>query len=125
MSLICQDCHKIIVMSYNPNHYGLCASCGNDRHAKPSTPKKGLTKDELISWLISKGYTPDRFGHLQKTVDTNGQTKTYRYKLQDISARHEIKITYTDGHNDWIRLAPGYYKDLSVNSDGKLCGLKR
>lgn len=27
MSLICVKCGKIIVMSNNPDHYGICASC--------------------------------------------------------------------------------------------------
>jgi len=33
MSLICKKCGKIIVMSNNPDHYGVCASCPLDKEA--------------------------------------------------------------------------------------------
>lgn len=36
MSLICIVCGKIIIMSDNPDHYGVCAGC----------PVNGLTKEE-------------------------------------------------------------------------------
>lgn len=31
MSLICIVCGKVIVMSDNPDHYGVCASCPTDK----------------------------------------------------------------------------------------------
>jgi hypothetical protein len=84
-----------------------------------------LTKTELTQWLLTKNYKPDKFGHYQKTLEINGQSKTYRYKIQDISTRYEVKIKYSDGHSDWLRLASGYYKDLSINDKQQICGLKR
>jgi len=29
MSLICANCYKDIVVSNHPDHYGVCAGCGN------------------------------------------------------------------------------------------------
>ncbi len=36
MSLLCASCSKIIVLSSTPDHFGICAKCGNEK-----------TKDEL------------------------------------------------------------------------------
>jgi hypothetical protein len=77
-----------------------------------------MTKDELKAWLISKSYKEDIYGHFQKEKDG----KTYRYKIQDISIRYETKIKYSDGQNGWIRIMSGYFKALSLNDKGQLCG---
>ena len=73
-----------------------------------------MTKDELIAWAKSNGWTEDRFGHLQKA---NG-TSRYRLKLSSIAARSEIKTSY-----GWVRLRSGYYKNLTITADGKLGGM--
>ena len=44
MSLICVVCKKIIIMSDNPNHYGVCAGC----------PSNNLTEEQKLK--ISKGF---------------------------------------------------------------------
>jgi hypothetical protein len=81
-----------------------------------------MTKDELIQWLISKGYHVDKFGHYQKVSEQTG--KNYRYKIQDISVRYEVQSKIC-GKNEWCRIMSGYFKDLSINDKGQLCGLKR
>ena len=86
-----------------------------------------MKREELENWLISKGYSKDKFGHYQKTViDThleNGSVTT-RFKMQSNSARYEKKAEIVD-HNEWLRLASGYYKSLSITPEGKLAGMKR
>jgi hypothetical protein len=78
-----------------------------------------MTKQDLENWLIGKGYKKDKFGHYQKEI--NGET--YRFKLSSISARYERKAKIVD-HNEWLRIASGYFKDLNVMSAGKLKGIK-
>ena len=73
-----------------------------------------MTKDELIAWAKSNGWTEDRFGHLQKP---NG-TSRYRLKLSSIAARYEVKTSA-----GWLRLRSGYYKNLNITADGKLGGM--
>ena len=73
-----------------------------------------MTKDELITWAKSNGWTEDRFGHLQKG---NG-TSRYRLKLSSIAARYEVKTSA-----GWLRLRSGYYKNLNITADGKLAGM--
>ena len=73
-----------------------------------------MTKDELITWAKSNGFTEDRFGHLQKT---NG-TSRYRLKLSSIAARYEVKTSA-----GWLRLRSGYYKNINITADGKLGGM--
>ncbi len=78
-----------------------------------------MKRQELENWLVSKGYAKDTYGHYQKTTNEN----TIRYKLQATSVRYEKKAHIVD-HNEWIRLASGYYKDLSITEDDKLRGMK-
>lgn len=93
-----------------------------------------MTKDELIQWLISKGYKKDTYGHYQKEVELNGKSEKIRYKIQGYSVRYERQILVEDNYDhpgfgrvahDWIRLASGYFKDLSINDKNQLCGMKR
>lgn len=79
-----------------------------------------MTNQELITWLESKGYTKDTYGHYQKTIIE----QSYRFKLQDISVRKEVQLANSDGSHRWIRLLSGYYKDLSINDKGQLSGMK-
>ena len=80
-----------------------------------------MTKQQFIDWAKSKGWKQDKFGHLQK--ETN--EIYYRFKLSNIAVRYEKQITFSDGKHEWIRITSGYYKDLSINSEGKLSGMKR
>ena len=80
-----------------------------------------LTKELLGNWLFDKGYKRDKFGHYQKT---SGAGTVTRFKMQPNSVRYE-KQCEIGGHNEWIRLASGYYKNLSITEEGKLAGMKR
>ena len=85
-----------------------------------------MTKEEFINWAKSKGWTKDKFGHLQKTIND----KEYRFKIGSISVRYEGKLNYKSSgkeigqYSTWIRIRSGYFKDLSINSESKLVGLK-
>jgi hypothetical protein len=84
-----------------------------------------ITKDQFIQLAESKGWTKDKFGHLQKSTNI----KDYRFKISSISVRYEVKVhhnatEYSKANNEWVRIRSGYYKDLSITSDGKLAGLK-
>ena len=79
-----------------------------------------MTQSQLINWLKAHNYSADKYGHYQKEI--NG--KTYRYKLSKIAVRYELRADIC-GHNEWIRIASAYLKDLSVNDKGQLVGLKR
>ena len=84
-----------------------------------------LTKDQFIQWAESKCWSKNKFGHLQKSA--NG--KDYRFKISNTSVRYEIKVhheatEYSKADNEWARLRSGYFKNLSITSDGKLAGLK-
>ena len=79
-----------------------------------------MKREELENWLISKGYSKDKFGHYQKTI----KGTVTRFKMQSNSARYEKKAEIVD-HNEWMKLASGYYKSLSITPEGKLAGMKR
>ena len=86
-----------------------------------------LTKELLGNWLSDKGYKRDKFGHYQRTVldaHVEGGSITTRFKMQSNSVRYEKQAMIGD-HNEWIRLASGYYKNISITGDGKLAGMKR
>ena len=80
-----------------------------------------MKREELETWLISKGYSKDKFGHYQKLIN---ESEVARYKMQSNSVRYEKKAHIVD-HNEWLRLASGYYKSLSITPEGKLAGMKR
>ena len=80
-----------------------------------------MKRQELENWLISKGYSKDKFGHYQ--ITDNGGT-TYRFKMQTNSTRYE-KQAYIVDNNEWLRIMSGYYKNLSITPEGKLAGMKR
>jgi hypothetical protein len=79
-----------------------------------------MTKEKLIEWIISKGFTPDKYGHYQK----ENLLAVYRFKIQDISVRYEKRIEVC-GKNEWIKISSGYLKNLTINEDGLLRGMKR
>ena len=73
-------------------------------------------RTDIVNWLDANGWKGNRFGHYQKEMNGN----TYRMKVQQTSLRYEVK-----SGTGWVRLRSGYFKDLSITSDGKLSGLKR
>jgi len=81
-----------------------------------------MTNDEFKTWVISRGYKEDKFGHFIKESPLQLDL-VYRYKIQDISVRWEKRIDVC-GKHEWLRLRSGYLKHLSINADGKLCGMK-
>jgi hypothetical protein len=80
-----------------------------------------MTKQEFIKWAKSKGWQEDKFGHLQKAVPAGH----FRFKLSKILVRYEVQITLSPDKHEWVRRNSGYYKDLSINPEGKLSGMKR
>ena len=85
-----------------------------------------LTKDLLGNWLYDQGYTRDKFGHYIRTsvdVHLEGGSITTRFKMQANSVRYEKQVKIVD-HNEWMKLASGYYKNLSITPEGKLAGMK-
>ncbi len=91
-----------------------------------------MTRQELENWVISKGYSKDKFGHYTRRV-INAHLEdgivTTRFKMQSNSVRYEKQIEvsdYKDGLvHEWMKLAGGYYKNLSITPEGKLSGMKR
>jgi hypothetical protein len=81
-----------------------------------------LTKDELKTWLISRGFTEDKFGHFQKHSPLQINV-IYRYKIQDISVRFEKQIEVC-GKHEWLKIKSGYLKNLSINEETHLVGMK-
>jgi len=80
-----------------------------------------MTKEEIIKWALSKGWTLDRFGHLQRRFDG----KLFRLKLSKNSVRHEVKVHHKGSECskpslEWVYLAGSYYKDAHLTSDGTL-----
>ncbi len=85
-----------------------------------------LTKEQLINWALSRGWSQDNFGHLQKSA--NG--KNYRLKLSNVAVRYEVRVhheatEYSKAENEWARLQSGYFKDLSIDDENKLHGMSR
>lgn len=76
---------------------------------------KKITKQQIVDWAKDRGWRLDKWGHLQKTI----KDKQYRLYLSSIAMRYEVKTL-----NGWIRLRSGYYKDLAIDSEGKLSGLR-
>jgi hypothetical protein len=79
-----------------------------------------MTKQEFINWALSRGWTEDKFGHLQKTIGI----EKYRFKISLTHVRYEKKIGVAIRQSEWLSIRSGYFKDLSINSNGKLVGLK-
>jgi len=84
-----------------------------------------MTREQVASWLESKGWKKDRWVNYKKS----GPTKEYRMKLEKRVVRYEVKVNhaagkYHDASTSWVRLRSGYYKKLSL-VDGKLSGLVR
>lgn len=79
-----------------------------------------MTKEEFVAWALGRGWYADRYEHLQKEVGD----KQYRMKISNVAVRYESRITFADGKHEWVQLRSGYFKNLSIASDGKIVGLK-
>jgi len=80
-----------------------------------------MKPEDLVAYLLSKGYVVDSYGHYHK-----GE---YRFKFQKTSVRYERSYRtpdteYSKGEKRWIPVVSGYFKNLSI-VDGKISGLKR
>lgn len=92
--------------------------------------------DELKAHLLTKDWVEDRYGNLLKTAkNKKGEMAKYRMKFGPISLRYETQFEYIEQcygseketvKRNWIRLASGYYKDITINQEtGALTGMKR
>jgi hypothetical protein len=72
---------------------------------------------ELEAWAVQHGWTKDRYGNMKKEE----RGRQYRLKFQATSLRHEVRTE----SGDWVRIGSAYLKDISINSEGRLVGLKR
>ena len=89
------------------------------------TKEEKLTKQDIIDWAVSRGWTPDKYGNLQKKVGD----KEYRLRFSSTALRYETKVRhegtkYSKPSSEWMRLRSGYYKELSITPDGRLVGLR-
>ncbi len=77
--------------------------------AKSKTVKK---MEEFKTHLKSAGWKEDRWGHFTKEM----KGRTYRFKINSISARFEVKVLGKD-HNRWANAGRGeilYYKNFHL-----------
>ena len=72
---------------------------------------------DIQTFLESKGYEADRFGHYKKTTEKD---HVLRYKFGKVALRYEVK----DARGSWLRIASGPVSRVEVTPDG-LKGLKR
>jgi len=88
-----------------------------------------MTREEFKMWALARGWTEDKFGHLHKTMKSKDQTeRKYRYKIGRYSVRREVQVVheasqYSPRSTSWVRLKSGYFKNLSIDAEGKLHGL--
>lgn len=82
-------------------------------------------KEELRSWMESKGFEQDSYGHMKKTLESGTQL---RFKFQKTSIRAESKpATTTDGEKwtyGWMKRWGAYYKDIVITEEDKIKPLK-
>lgn len=69
-----------------------------------------MTREKLTEWLLSRGWTRDRFGHFHKGG--------YRMTLTSHAIRLEVK-----SNSRWIRIRSAYLRDVSLTDDNTLSGL--
>lgn len=79
-----------------------------------------MTKQQFVSWAKARGWREDKWGHLQKIINN----KQYRFKVSKTSIRYEVRLRYEAGGSDWLRIRSGYLRNLSLDSEGKLKGLR-
>lgn len=84
-----------------------------------------MTRQTLINniklTLRNHGFEEDRYGNLKRKATQGSHGRVVRYKFKDLALRKEV---LTQG-GEWVRVASAYYKNLSINADGKIVGLKR
>lgn len=73
-----------------------------------------MTREAAEKFLLDKGYTRDRWGHLKSL-----HSEKHRFIVTAYSIRFEARPC-----GRWIRVASGYLKNVSIKND-KLSGLLR
>lgn len=74
-----------------------------------------MTMQAFIEWALSRGWTKDNHGHLQKSW--NGWQ--YRFKLFSTHIRFEVK-----SNSGWVMLHSGCLNRLKLDKEGRLKGLR-
>ena len=87
-----------------------------------------MKREEFIQWLHKKGYKDERGWGRYRKESNNG--RVYAFKVSKIAARYEAQVVYPKSKYSprsvsWIRLASGYFKDLSINEKDQISGMKR
>lgn len=102
-----------------------------------------MTRAEFVAWARQRpNLKEDRYGNFFVLNLPDG-TAPIRYKPKHLAVRKERQITVgqyritpadrrEDGkeiepvsvRHEWVRIRSGYYKDLSINTEGKLEGMK-
>lgn len=72
--------------------------------------KSKMKRIDLENWLVSAGWTRDRWGHYKANRIFNSEDREFRIKLQVTSCRYEVK---TNG-GDWLKFANDYYKNCEI-----------
>jgi hypothetical protein len=80
-----------------------------------------MDKQQFIEWAKRRGWSEDKFDHLHKVL--NGTS--YRFKISSIAVRYEEQVEFSTGKHEWLRICSGYFKDLIINPENKLLGMKR
>ena len=87
------------------------------------SPKMEEHIHAIRRFLLSKGWHPDRYGHLHKEItvklDDGPKLRKYRMKFGKASLRYEVKAS-----SQWVRLQSAPYDKVRMEGD-KLHGLKR
>jgi hypothetical protein len=88
-----------------------------------------LKRIEVEMWAMKHGFQKRGFHFYRERSDGS----IVRLKMQPISVRYEVEVIFKikdDEGKDkvekkWEKLSFAYYKDLSINEDDILIGLKR
>ena len=79
-----------------------------------------MTREEITAEALKRGWSADRFDHLQKEADG----RKYRLKFQGSSVRFEVQVVH-DAHGsiarstEWMRLDSAYYAKI-VAKNGRV-----
>jgi hypothetical protein len=84
-----------------------------------------MKKERLVEVAKLDGWVEDKWGHLQKSVNTVLGLKEYRLKIQATSCRIEIRTRYaasiySPARVEWVRIGGDYYKNMVDTLDGRV-----
>lgn len=78
-----------------------------------------MTRDDVVTFLKSRGYaSKELWPHLYYKELGD---KTVRYRVTTHGLRLESRLS----NGEWVRIRSAYFKNLSINPEGKLAGLTR